>query len=110
MTFSPVQQASIGAIWAGVADKYAPFNINVTTVDPAPAGYSDAERQVYYDSTVQLMHTVIGGNGSWASAGLYGGLSTVGAMASAVRRPAHGFCLLRPRRSHGPVDFRYGGP
>jgi len=35
-TFSPFEQDEIRSLWALVAEDYAPFNINVTTVDPDP--------------------------------------------------------------------------
>ncbi len=72
-TTTQVQEA-----WARTAEKYAGFDINITTVDPAvAAGQSatDALRQSYYDSTPRLMHTVIGGSGSWFGGG---GVSYVG--------------------------------
>ena len=68
-TFAAADQGNIRNIWARVAEKYSAFNVNVTTVDPAPAGASDLQRQLFYDSTSQLMHTVIGGNGSWTGGG-----------------------------------------
>lgn len=70
--FTDQQQANIANIWARVAEKYAPFNINVTTVDPAfAAGQagSDAARQAFYDQTPHFMHTVIGGSGAWYGSG-----------------------------------------
>jgi hypothetical protein len=39
LTFSPEEQQRIRFIWASVAEDYAPFNINVTTVDPDPGLY-----------------------------------------------------------------------
>jgi hypothetical protein len=87
-TFTAVEQVSIQALWAGVAEKYAPFNINVTTVDPAPPTYTDAQRQAYYDSTPKMMHTVIGGDGSWTGQ-LLGGFSNTGATASAQSGGQH---------------------
>jgi hypothetical protein len=72
-TFTALQQSNIAAIWARVAEKYAVFNVNVTTVDPAVAALgptaTDAQRQAYYDSTPELMHTVVGGTGSWLATG-----------------------------------------
>lgn len=38
MTFSPEELQQMRFIWASVAEDYAPFNINVTTVDPSPGG------------------------------------------------------------------------
>jgi hypothetical protein len=71
-TFSPTELADMKEIWSRVAEKYSWANVNVTTVDPAIAAGqagTDAQRQVYYDNTAKLMHTVIGGNGSWTSGG-----------------------------------------
>ena len=61
-SFGAADQATITNVWAWVAEKFAPFNINVTTIDPAVAAGqagSDAQRQAYYDATAKLMHTVI---------------------------------------------------
>jgi hypothetical protein len=63
-TFSDAELASIKEIWARVAEKYSPFNLDVTTVDPGsyPLG--------------KVLRVVVGGNGSWAGGG-YGGISYV---------------------------------
>jgi hypothetical protein len=63
--FSDAEQASIREIWARVAEKYSPFNLDVTTVDPGsyPLG--------------KVLRVVVGGAGAW-SGGTYGGLSYVG--------------------------------
>ena len=39
LTFSSQEQEEIRYIWASVAEDYAPFNINVTTIDPDPGNY-----------------------------------------------------------------------
>jgi len=78
-TFSSSEVANIEQVWARVCQNYTGFNVNVTTVDPAVAAgqaTTDAQRQAYYDSTSQLMHTVIGGSGAWNGGG---GVSYVGA-------------------------------
>ena len=65
-TFSTAEQANIKNVWSRVAEKYAAFNVNVTTVDPsglAATNYSG--RQAYYDNTPRVMQTVIGGSGDW---------------------------------------------
>src|SRR5688572_28154957 len=36
LTYSPQEQEEIHFIWSVVAEDYAPFNVNVTTVDPDP--------------------------------------------------------------------------
>jgi hypothetical protein len=70
-TFNSTELANIRQIWARAAQKFAPFNINVTTIDPAPANATDAQRLAVYDNRPRFMHTVVGGNGSWiGSAGV----------------------------------------
>ncbi len=75
--FSGNDVSYINQIWSRVAEKYSAFNINVTTVDPAAAANqasTDASRQLFYDQTPRLMHTVIG-DGTWTGGG---GVSYVG--------------------------------
>lgn len=77
-SFDVAQQESIREVWARVAQKYTPFDINVTTLDPAVAANqasTDALRQAYYDQTPRLMHTVIA-DGTWYGAS--GGVSYLG--------------------------------
>jgi hypothetical protein len=52
-TYSTGELSSIQEIWARVAEKYSPFKVDVTTVDPGNRNHSE---------TAQI---VIGGNGSW---------------------------------------------
>ncbi|MBC8143021.1 MAG: PEP-CTERM sorting domain-containing protein [Armatimonadetes bacterium] len=69
--------AQLTEAWARVAEKYAAFDVNVTTVDPsgfAPTDY--LSRQNYYDTTARVMQTIIGGNNAWYNAGA-GGVSYV---------------------------------
>lgn len=78
-SFTATELTNIRRIWARTAEKFVGFNINVTTIDPAiAAGQAGSHfaRQAYYDSTARLMHTVIGGTGSWAN--FIGGYSFVG--------------------------------
>jgi hypothetical protein len=79
-SFNTSQLNDIREIWARTAQCYTPFNINVTTIDPAVAAGqadTDAHRQAYYDSTARLMHTVIGDEqNDWY--GDAGGVSYVG--------------------------------
>ena len=83
-SFSVSDQANMTQIWERVAEKYAPFNINVTTVDPAIAAGkagTDALREAYYDNTAKMMHTVIGDQvNSWY--GSAGGVSYIGVTAN----------------------------
>lgn len=75
--FTAQEIANITSIWARTAEAYAPFNVNVTTVDPAVqalgSGISDFQRQTYYDQTPRVIHTVIGN----ANAGFYSGAGGV---------------------------------
>jgi fibronectin type 3 domain-containing protein len=64
-TFTQTELNNITKIWQFVAEDYAPFNINVTTVQPANLGYG-------YTQKVD-----IGGNGAWTG-GNYGGISYIG--------------------------------
>jgi hypothetical protein len=64
-TFTQTELDNINKIWRYVAEDYAPFNINVTTVQPANLGYG---------YTIKID---IGGNGAWTG-GQYGGISYVG--------------------------------
>ena len=82
-SFSSAEQTQIAQIWAGVAQGYLPFNVNVTTVDPAISAGSadtDAHRQAYYDQTAKLMHTIVTPTSGWA--GSPGGISYVGVTAN----------------------------
>jgi hypothetical protein len=78
-TFNATEVRNIREIWSRTAEAYAPFNVNVTTVDPAAAGLADAQRQAFYDNTPRMMHTVIGGDGGWT--GGAGGISYLGVTA-----------------------------
>jgi hypothetical protein len=64
LAFSAVELSSISSIWARVAEFYSPFDINVTTVEPASFGPREA------------VHVEIGGDGAWA--GQVGGIAFVG--------------------------------
>lgn len=77
--FSATEIQNMREMWSRTAEMYAPFAINVTTVDPAiTAGQagSDTQRQNYYDSQARMMHTIIGGNGGWFASGA-GGVSFI---------------------------------
>jgi hypothetical protein len=64
-TFSAGELANIQQIWAYVAEAYAPFNINVTTIAPS---------QLTHGVNVEA---VIGGDGAWTGSVL-GGVSIIG--------------------------------
>jgi hypothetical protein len=63
-SFSATELDQVKEVWARVAEKYSPFNVDVTTVDPGTYPYS------------QVARMVIGGDGAW-SGGVYGGYSYV---------------------------------
>ena len=67
-TFSDGELANIREIWARVAEKYSPFNVDVTTVDPGVYGPRTAVR------------VVVGGDGAWYGA-VTGGAAFVGSFA-----------------------------
>ena len=64
-TFSDVELENIREIWSRVAEKFSPFNLDVTTVDPGQ----------YVKG--QALRIVIGGDGAWTG-GTYGGYSIPG--------------------------------
>lgn len=75
-TFNAAEISAIKDAWARVSNAYIGFNINVTTVDPATAGLTDAQRQTFYDNKQYMTHTIIGGKYDWFGAS--GGVSYVG--------------------------------
>jgi len=90
-TFTAAEQASIKSIWTRISEQYSPFNVNVTTVDPAVlAGQNanDNARQTYYDNTARLMHTVVGDGASTFFGGA-GGVSYVNVISSAQSNGLH---------------------
>ena len=68
--FSAQELENIRQIWMGVVEKYSPFNINVTTVDPGNL------------NNLETSKIVIGGSGTWAPAGV-GGIAIQGSFANA---------------------------
>jgi hypothetical protein len=63
-TFSQGELDGIRDVWARVSEKYSPFNVNVTTVDPGTYEYSE---------TVRI---IVGGDSAWGG-GEYGGYGYV---------------------------------
>jgi hypothetical protein len=78
---SQTEVTTITQIWQVVAENYAPFKINVSTVDPRTvSGYTGTVSQID-----------VGGNGSWTG-GTYGGLAQVGGLSgSSANNPVRGF-------------------
>jgi hypothetical protein len=62
-TFSPSEQNDIRTIWALVAEDFAPFNINVTTVDPDPGRFRPNSN---------YLRVVISGDKDFTGSGLAG--------------------------------------
>ncbi|MEI7578116.1 MAG: reprolysin-like metallopeptidase [Armatimonadota bacterium] len=81
-TFTTGEINNIREIWARTSQKYIGMNINVTTVDPAPTGLTDAQRQTWYDNKQYMTHAMIGGSNAWYGAA--GGVSYVGVAKSAT--------------------------
>ncbi|WP_428937835.1 PKD domain-containing protein [Fontivita pretiosa] len=71
-TFTAAELNAIEEIWSRVAEKYSPFNLDVTTVDPG-------NRDDFRTAAV-----VIGGNGAWYGGGV-GGIAMVRGFSSATR-------------------------
>lgn len=79
-TFSAGELANIYEIWQRVAEKFSPFKINVTTVDPG----------TYLNG--KAMQVVIGGNGSWMTGGP-GGVSYVNSFTNSAPNTAYAFTM-----------------
>ena len=86
-TFSDAELANITAVWERVAEDYAPFNINVTTVEPpelAPGTPSANANQ-------KALRIAIGGNSSdWYPTNV-GGVGYINAFTSSVSNVAYVF-------------------
>ncbi|HEY7119950.1 MAG TPA: fibronectin type III domain-containing protein [Tepidisphaeraceae bacterium] len=70
-TFSDGELASIREIWSRVVEKYSPFNVDVTTVNPGNL------------NNKQSLKVVFGGDGAWLGAQA-GGVSYVGSFANSA--------------------------
>jgi len=77
-TFSSSELLRINQVWAQVAEDYAPFKINVTTVEPAS-----------FANNVS-MRIVIGGDGAW-SGGTYGGLAYINSFTNGIPNSVYVF-------------------
>lgn len=105
-SFSAGEIGNIRQIWARTAQKYAGFDVDITTVDPAvragKAG-NDAERQAYYDATPRTMHTVIGGTDAWY--GSAGGVSYLGTTQNGGYTGGYHTNWVFPNGSAGNLQF-----
>lgn len=110
-SFTSTELTYMTEIWSRMAEKYSSFNINVTTKDPAvSAGHatSDLDRQNYYDNHAKIMHTVIGGNGSWNG---QGGVSYTG-VTGHDQTGSNGFhtnFVFSAQNSSTPMNLHYIG-
>ncbi|WP_169978968.1 fibronectin type III domain-containing protein [Tautonia rosea] len=77
-SFTTSEIANITRIWEYVAEDYAPFNVNVTTVEPS----------TFING--RDLRVVIGGNGSWTG-GTYGGVAYVNSFTSSTASVAYVF-------------------
>ena len=68
-TYSASELSAIQEIWSRVAEKYSPFNIDVTTINPGNI------------NNLQTLQVVIGGTGSWYGA-VAGGVAYVDSFSS----------------------------
>ncbi|MBX3096952.1 MAG: PEP-CTERM sorting domain-containing protein [Fimbriimonadaceae bacterium] len=93
--------AQMTNVWARIAEKFVSYNINVTTVDPAPSGSTDSQRKSFYDSQARMMHTVIGGNGGWSGGG---GVSFIDVAQNVGSNGSHTNWLFA---AQGPNDMQF---
>jgi hypothetical protein len=77
-TFSDAEMTAIQQIWRYVAEDYAPFRINVTTVQPSSFANGVALR------------VAIGGNGAWTG-GTYGGVAYVNSFTNSIGNTVYVF-------------------
>jgi hypothetical protein len=74
-TFSDAELNGIREVWSRVSEKYSPFDINVTTVDPGTYEFN------------QTVRVVVGGDSTWAG-GVYGGYGYVNGFTGATSNTA----------------------
>ena len=92
-TFNARELSNIQAIWQGVAEDYAPFNINVTTVQPSVL----APGTPIADANGVALRVAIGGNASdWYTPGTpgtpgSGGVSGLGSFTNSIANVAYVF-------------------
>ena len=77
-SFSDAERAAMWEIWARVAEKFSPFNVDVTTIDPG----------TYADKSA--FRVVVGGTGAWTGAA-YGGIAYTGGFYSSSPNTAFVF-------------------
>jgi len=85
-TFSDAELSTIEAVWRAVSEDYAPFNINVTTVQPAvlaPGASATAANKV-------AQRIAIGGNSDWLGAN-WGGYSYISSFTNSMPNVSYVF-------------------
>ena len=110
-SFTVAEQANIKSLWTRVSEQYSPFNVNVTTVDPAVAAgqnANDTVRQNYYDATARLMHTVIGVASSSSIYPGAGGVSFVDVISTAQSNGLHTNWVFSNRYVNNDVIHNIG--
>lgn len=75
--FSPQEQANIRLIWTTVSQAFAPYDLNVTTVDPGQWDLIGAGAGMTTLPPRHQQRIVIGGSGSWTGTS-EGGIAFVG--------------------------------
>ncbi|MCX5660515.1 MAG: right-handed parallel beta-helix repeat-containing protein [Planctomycetota bacterium] len=89
-TFSDAERGNIQSIWARVSEFYSPFDVDVTTVDPAGV------------AGVHEFKIDLGGTGTWLTntAGPAGGVALIGAFDNSSEDVGFVFTSLSPSALH----------
>ncbi len=85
-TFSDRELSNMSSAWEHASEDYAPFNVDVTTVEPAVL----AEGAPTANANGVAMRAAIGGTSDWYGAG-YGGVAYINSFTSGVANVAYVF-------------------
>jgi uncharacterized repeat protein (TIGR01451 family) len=85
-TFSDSELDLISMAWSKVSEDYAPFNVDVTTVEPPELAAGVPESV----ANGVALRVAIGGDGSWTG-GVYGGIASVGAFTNSAANVVYVF-------------------
>jgi hypothetical protein len=85
-TFSDRELSNMSSAWEHAAEDYAPFNVDVTTAEPAVL----AEGAPIANANGVAMRAAIGGTSDWYGAG-YGGVAYINSFTSGVANVAYVF-------------------
>jgi hypothetical protein len=86
-TFNETEKEIIIETWQRVSEDFIPFDVNVTTQTPTV----DQLKKSGSTDTQWGIRVVIGGNGSWYSSNIYGGVSYIGSFDWDSDTPAYVF-------------------